>query len=600
MTGRSRGRSKNKNEARGTGIGLPGWRRSFGLSFLGLSILGFAGSAGAQVTAPSTYTPPAAGGGISTGIGGSIAGGVGVGAPSGGFAAFGPPPAPATAPPPLPVGPLDIPTVPPAWLLVPSIEVGEAFNDNVNLAPRGSRVWDFITTVSPGLTLTGQTARLNVALTYNPQELIFARSSPSNVLQQRLLGTGRAELWREVLFVEGSASISQAFVRSTGPIAQTTLTTSNNLQTVSSETISPYVLQHLGSYANSESRYRFSKTETSGAIIAPEQIHELRQTFLGGEFFGRLGWSLIGDMTQLERGQLAGDPFSGITSKDTLIRADFKYPVYQALAVIGGTGYERISDPTLSVQPKGVIWNAGLQYQPNELVFASLTYGQRFEQSDIEFNASYNLDPQLRLSASYTQTIQTSQSQLAGNTAGLAFDPTTGQFVTQGTPGGIPITGGRVSASGISSGSFLAKTASLNATLTKERNTYSAQLYTSKVSGNATTLGTTTLTAGTSSATFGTNAATVTAERIMGANTSWTHQLQPNLSSTAGAGYYRTLFQDGTGRRDNTYTVSIGLTYTLSRTASANLTLSRSDLRSNIAVNSLVDDIVMATIRKEF
>jgi len=31
----------------------------------------------------------------------------------------------------------------------PAVEVGETFTDNVNLAPRGSRLWDFITTVCP-------------------------------------------------------------------------------------------------------------------------------------------------------------------------------------------------------------------------------------------------------------------------------------------------------------------------------------------------------------------------------------------------------------------------------------------------------------------
>jgi uncharacterized protein (PEP-CTERM system associated) len=578
MRGRSRGWSKNKkNKVRGgRWQGLRPRHRELGFSFpfpgwfpgsllgsllgMGAGLLLPLGEAAAQtgipgppsVGAPGTGAIGAfGGGGIATGIG---AAGTGSFAPAPGaittpFAGFGAAPLPATAPLSPALAPLDIPEVPPAWLLTPSLELGEAFNDNVNLAPRGSRVWDFITTITPSLALTGQTGRLTTAITYDPQELLFARSSPSNVLQQRLLGTARAELWRQTFFVEGEASIGQAFVRNTGAIAPTTLTTSNNLQTVYSESVSPYLLQHLGSYADSETRYRFSDTSTSGAVVAPEQTHELRETLIGGEFFGRLGWQILGDATRLDRGQLASDPFSGVTSKDELLRADLKYPIYQALSAVGGVGYERISDPTLSDQPHGVIWDVGLNYQPNPLVSATLTYGQRFGRNDIEFNGTYNLDPQLRVSAIYTQTLQTSQSQIAGNTANITIDPLTGRPVTN--PQLVPISptiGGGTAASsstfGVTTGSFIAKTGQIDAVLTKERNTYELRLYESKIAGNQTIAGATP------------TPSTVTAERIFGGIGSWSHLLREDLSSSASAGWYRTLFLDGSGRRDNVYTPS--------------------------------------------
>ena len=44
--------------------------------------------------------------------------------------------------------------------------------------------------------------------------------------------------------------------------APTTLTTNGNLQTAYTENLSPYVRQHLGSYADSESRYVFSSVTT--------------------------------------------------------------------------------------------------------------------------------------------------------------------------------------------------------------------------------------------------------------------------------------------------------------------------------------------------
>ena len=240
-----------------------------------------------------------------------------------------------------------------------------------------------------------------------------------------------------------------------------------------------------------------------------------------------------------------------------------------------------------------MIWDVGLTYQPNQLVATTLTYGERFGRTDIEFNATYNLDPQLLLNAIYTQTIQTGQSLIAGSTNGNGTTTTgpggTTTPPTPGTnPGATPGSIGTGPSFGLSSGAFLSKTAEAAATLIKERNTYNATLYESKVSGN-TVVSTTT-----------TTAATVTANRVFGGVFNWSHKLREDLAATTGAGYYRTLFLDGTGRRDNVYTLSVGLTYNLSRTAIATLSLSRSDQRSNIQSDSLLDDIIMATIQKQF
>jgi hypothetical protein len=76
--------------------------------------------------------------------------------------------------------------------------------------------------------------------------------------------------------------------------------------------------------------------------------------------------------------------------------------------------------------------------------------------------------------------------------------------------------------------------------------------------------------------------------------------LWPDLTSNAGASYYRAVFQDGSGRIDNSYSVTIALAYDISRTASAKISLSRFDTRSNIGANSLVNDLILASIRKQF
>src|SRR5262249_50183484 len=135
------------------------------------------------------------------------------------------------------------------------------------------------------------------------------------------------------------------------------------------------------------------------------------------------------------------------------------------------------------------------------------------------------------------------------------------------------------SAFGIISGAFLQKRFEADIDVTRERNVYHAMAYHIRQSGQA---------------------AVLSSEKIVGGSLGWTRQLRPELNSIVTGAYDKATFEDGTGRIDNTYFVSVALAYTISRTASARISLSRSDTESNSPGNSIINDLVMVSFRKEF
>ncbi len=473
----------------------------------------------------------------------------------------------------------------PAWKLTPGIEIGEAYNDNVSLAPKGSEVADFITTISPSLTLSGDTARTHVYLVYDPQALLFARGTFGNELQQRLLGLSNTAVLPQLLFFDARASIDQEFVTSTGPIGQSTLTTSNNLQTVETTSASPYLLYRFGRYVNSESRYTFSTVSTSDNTIASEQIHELRQRLVSGDYFQRLAWAFTADATEINRLSGSLDPLAGTTSKDQYAKVDLRYPLpfLTSLSLTGSGGYERISDPFFNPSPHGPIWSGGFGYQPTPYFAAFASYGRRFDQTDVEASAAYTPNPDLQLRGLYSLSFQTGQSFIASslNEAavgpnGTLIDARTGLpfvAVNNATPG-LPS-----SAFGIPSGAFFEKRFQVDATTTRERNSYSVSAYDVKISGDQ---------------------RFITNERIFGATLGWGRQLRPGLRLDTGATFYRALFENGSSEQDNSYALSLKLTYTISPTASASLSVSRIDTSSNVPSSALVNDVALISLRKQF
>src|SRR5579863_7019618 len=136
----------------------------------------------------------------------------------------------------------------PPWLVVPSLGLGETWTDNVNLAPPGQQKTDLITSISPDLTVTHQSARLQSSLDFSPQILIFDLGTSSPIFQPNMLGTGHAEIVPETFFFDGSAAVSQNYVNLAAAVAPTTLTTSSNLQTTETVNASPYLVHHFGDY----------------------------------------------------------------------------------------------------------------------------------------------------------------------------------------------------------------------------------------------------------------------------------------------------------------------------------------------------------------
>ena len=477
--------------------------------------------------------------------------------------------------------------------LTTSLLGSESYNDNVNLAPKGSEKGDFITTLSPVFNLTDQSARFNLGLVYDPQLVYFAKDASAD-LQQQLAGTAHAVLYPELLFVDAHGSIAKQFISNAAPIGSTTLTTNSNLQTVQAYDISPYVLHHYGTYASSESRYRFNTTTVGGDNVAPIQTHELRQAINSGEYFGRLGWTVLADTTLYKRLGGTTDPLGNTTSRDDVGRVDLSYLVYRGFSLIGAIGYERVKDPTLLVQPKGILWNAGFRYQPAPYASLSFTYGSRLNQTDYEANAEYDIGPQLKILAQYTETYQTGESLAAANLNGQLTLNQNGQLVNSLT--GLPVSNSpfgiaNSSPFGITSQAFIDKRFTTTVLITRGRNNYSIMAYEDRASGS-------TLAPGFASAPG--LVATNGNARTLGISANWGRQLWPNLASNLSGNYGRTSFLDGSGRKDHFYVITGNLSYSLSVSLTGQLSFSRSSTISSNFLNTINDDVVTISLQKSF
>ena len=482
--------------------------------------------------------------------------------------------------------------------------ISQSYNDNVGLVAQGQRpAGDWITALTPQLSISDQGRRVQFDLSYSPTALFFAGDTSLATVQQNLLTSGQVELLKDTFFVREQASIIPQFINGAGAVGPTTYTTNSNLQSTTAYQISPYLRHRFGYITDAETSFIYGQVSASGETLAPLQNEELRQTFTSGTYFGRLGWTLTADARRDRIGAIPGETTSSGVLKDDLARADLKYVLVRGLAVTASGGYEDISFPptlvsalsvpTLVPALRGPTWNAGFDYTPNPRFSFTATYGSRYGAPDYEVSAKYT-GAITNATLTYTETIETTSMMLLSSVGGLGFVNGLGINTTTG----LPFTGnssfGNIPAfpSTATNSPFLGKflTASLQRTL--ERNTFTAYaLYGTERIGAAnignSSLGTVTI-----------SASPIT-EAFYTASLSWARNILPDLSGNLSASYTHSNF-GVSAEYAQTYSLLGSLAYTLSAFSALTFSVAISHEQSNVSAIAINNDIAIISYRRRF
>lgn len=320
----------------------------------------------------------------------------------------------------------------------PSLELEEAFSDNIDLAPDNKRA-DFITTARPGVAIQGTGARFNFDVDYEYQRLFFLDHSDQNQNQQRLLSRSHAELVKDRIFLGARFSMSEQTLGGIETVSGSGRTETEDRTKTQIFTLGPSVRHHFGGWADAEARYTFSQSTFGATGPSNTVTNRLAATVNSGREFSKLLWNVSLEAEETDRsvdapatqgrlgltGTVVTDQaHSERSTARRLAIVDMQYVVNPTVSLLAGFGYERIQDATLDNEPDGPIWNLGAQLQPRPGTAIRATYGQRFEDNILTFAVSHLIGPRTTFTASFEgPSIQTFQQSLRNTLAAVARDP---------------------------------------------------------------------------------------------------------------------------------------------------------------------------------
>lgn len=444
--------------------------------------------------------------------------------------------------------------------ITPSVSVSETVSDNVDL-DHADEEPALITTITPGLRIRSESARVTAALDVLPTLRHQTAGDDKGLsLDESLSGFSTVEVAEDLFFVDAQASISQQ-VLDTRAAATTA-----NQETVQVYRLSPVLRTRLGGFADAEARYTLGQVFVGGEGVSDATRHGLGFTLKSGSDFTRLLWSLAASASESDRSDA-----EDISRRD--VDLGVEYAVMRSFSVIAGAGYQSFDDGIPANEIDGPTWRAGFRMRPGPRTELEATYGQREDSQNVAAQFRYDIGPRTRLTAGYSETLRTSQERLdetlsriglGDDDDGLIDEPTEEPFDPHPSPFDIRDETTRVQAFRVGVDG------------TRGRNTFAV---TAVVANEETE-------------------PTGEQEDVITAGASWTRQLSRRLTLNVFGGYERIEFENG--QEDDEYILTGGLSYKVFTNIHALLTYGFRMQDSTLETSEFAENRITLGLRATF
>lgn len=304
----------------------------------------------------------------------------------------------------------------PSWLITPAVSVEGTYTDNVNLA--ANKKADFITRLSPGITLDGKSGRASASLNYQWQQYIYAENSALNNQQRSLAAKGQIELVERWLFLEGSHNIAQRTVSAFSTQGVGNELINANRSETAAYSISPYIQGRLAGVVDYQLRYSGTSTRSDTGPLSGDTATTTRSwtgRLAGATPLAPLGWSLNAD-NQISSQSNAAE------NRSSHMLGTLTYQIDPQVRVRASAGRES-NNFTSALLEKRNTTGIGLDWAPTERTNLSLKKDRNAAGNSFGVDFSHRT----ALSAwkfSDSRSISLPTPQLALAQAGTAYDLT--------------------------------------------------------------------------------------------------------------------------------------------------------------------------------
>ena len=178
-----------------------------------------------------------------------------------------------------------------SFSVVPRLSITETFTDNVSLASTGRQA-ELITSISPGILISGNSGRVKVYFDYSLHETLYAQNSSGRRSQNALTSAGTIEAVENWAYLDFGGTISQQAISAFGTQSPSNFSINPNLAETRNFRLSPYLRGKLSTFADYEARYSLATSRSASALASDVTTKEAVVKLSGRSPTASLGWGL--------------------------------------------------------------------------------------------------------------------------------------------------------------------------------------------------------------------------------------------------------------------------------------------------------------------
>lgn len=247
-----------------------------------------------------------------------------------------------------------------SWKIQPVITLSESYNDNLTLASTGVKTDDYITTISPAISITRDSRRLKFNGRYQAQGLLYGSESQYNTIFHQLQANGTVNLVKDIFFINGTGTYSQQNINQTATVSFDNISITNNRANVGTARLNPYLRFKFGRTSNLLVSVDKGVVRYSGGL-SDSNTTTYKVNLDNGTAFNKLLWNIFYDRNDIETDFQADTKFEKIG-------AGVEYKLTRLFSVTASGAYEdntyrraaSTSNPTNQSS-----WTAGVKLTPS-------------------------------------------------------------------------------------------------------------------------------------------------------------------------------------------------------------------------------------------
>lgn len=264
------------------------------------------------------------------------------------------------------------------WEVEPFVRASETWTDNVELSADDEED-DFVTAITPGVRVSGDSARAELDLRYQLRNQFFAEDSDRNSSTSLAAGQGEVELIRQRLFLEGDLTRTEQFRSADGVGPTGGGLAGGSQREVTTAGIAPRLEYEFGRTAGLRARHRREYVDFDDDRETETDLTTVLLT--SGPAFVDWGWNVNLSRRKEDTDDDGDDQFANNDDIE-LQRAsvEVNYQVAPSTQLFGVSGRE---DNTFRTEVEGdttdgSFWEAGFRWRPQRRVALEAAVGERF------------------------------------------------------------------------------------------------------------------------------------------------------------------------------------------------------------------------------